>query len=89
MTIDWSINVGQIITIVGMVFAMISAYFILKSDVRALDARITVLEVMVRDQITMNAKLFAEVGAVRQDTAILRDRLEPPPISPQTPSKGS
>jgi hypothetical protein len=89
VTVDWSINIGQIITIIGMVFAMISAYYILKSDVRALDARISVLELMVRDQIGMNAKVLAEVGAVRQDVAVLRDRSGPPDVSPQSPSKGS
>lgn len=89
MTFDWTINVGHLITLVGTGFAMISAYYILKSDVRALDARLIVTEVAVRDQIIMNAKIIAEIGAVRQDVAVIRDRLEPPPISMQSPTKGA
>lgn len=89
MTFDWTINVGHLITLAGTGFAMISAYYVLKSDVRALDARLSVTEIAVRDQITMNAKIAAEVGAVRQDVAVIRDRLEPPPISTQSPTKGS
>jgi hypothetical protein len=94
MTFDWSINIGQIIAIIGMLFALISAYYIIKSDIRALDTKVTdsyhaldlriiVSEAAVRDQIGMNAKIIAEVSAVRQDVAVIRDRLEPPPISPQ------
>lgn len=100
MTFDWSINVGQLITIIGMVFALISAYYIIKSDIRsldirvldnfnALDRRLVVMERVAQEQITMNAKIIAEVGAVRQDVAVIRDRLEPPPMSSQSPSRGA
>ena len=90
MQFDWTINVSQIITIVGMIFALISAYYILKSDVRALDARLVMTEYAVRDQVSMNAKIIAEIAAVRQDVAVIRDRVEPPPIStaPYPPTKG-
>lgn len=88
MVFDWTINVSVIIAIVGMVFALISAYYIIKSDIKGLDARLGVTEVTLREQIIMNAKIIAEIGAVRQDVAVIRDRLEPPPISTQSPSKG-
>jgi hypothetical protein len=91
MTFDWTINVSQLLTVVAMVFVLLGAFYTMKSDVRALDARLILAEYGVRDQVHMNAKIIAEIAAVRQDVAVIRDRLEPPPISiaPYPPTKGS
>lgn len=91
MIFDWTINVSQLIALFGMVLAILAAFYTMKSDIRALDARIVIAEHGVRDQVHMNAKVIAEIAAVRQDVAVIRDRLEPPPISvaPFPPTKGA
>lgn len=91
MTFDWTINVSQLLALASMVFGLFSAFYAIRSDIRAIGDRVADLELDVRGQIPQNAKIAAEIGAVREDVAVLRDRAQPPPIGPHAypPTKGS
>jgi hypothetical protein len=89
MQFDYTINIGQIVTLVSFFGGLVAAWYAVKSDLRSIDARVVNVERDTRGQIEQNARIIGEVGAVRQDVAVIRDRVTPPPISAQAPSKGS
>jgi len=91
MTLDWSINIGQIFTAIGLIWAMITAYYVIKSDIRQIEGRLSSIEEVVKDRPAADAKIAAEIASIHQLVAVIKDRLEPPPIAvpPYPPTKGA
>jgi len=76
MQIDTTINLGQIISIGGMIVAFIGAYYNLKGDIRSHGDRLTKIDEAESAQIALNTKMIEEMSAMRQDVAIIRDRID-------------
>jgi hypothetical protein len=91
VSFDWTINIAVLISAISMILALFAIFYGIKSDIRSIDARLTHVEASTRNQTSMDAKIFAEIGMIRQNTAVLMDRLEPPPVSvpPYPPTKGA
>jgi energy-converting hydrogenase Eha subunit H len=73
---DLSINLGQIITAVTIIVAIISAYFALNSRNEIEEIRITRNEEMIQRQQDQSKRMLDTLSAIQQDIAVIRYRLD-------------
>ncbi len=76
MRFDRTVNLGQILTLVAMIFAGIAAWFNMKADMRLQEERIERLEKGYANQWEQIRATTDALSSIRTDIAVIRDRME-------------
>ena len=76
--IDRTVNLGHILTISAMIVAVFGAYYNVKGDIREHSIRITNAETNISQSLVISQKLLTEIAAIRQDIAVIRERIDRP-----------
>lgn len=73
---DSTINLGHIITGGTTIFAIIAGYFVLKSDIRDHESRLSRAEQYITQQGITNQNTNVSLNEIKTGVAVIRDRLE-------------
>ena len=76
VTFNLSINLGHLLTIGTMLVTMGVAYSTYAVTVHSHDMRLRFLEAQVQSLVHVNAELTTNIYNLRQDVAVIRDRVE-------------
>lgn len=75
---DGTVNLGHILTIGTLVSMMAVAYATYKVSMNDHDSRLTFLENQMKSQDAYNVSTSSTLYSIKQDVAIIKDRLEKP-----------
>ena len=76
ITFNLSINLGHLLTIGTLLITMGAAYSTYAVTVHSHDMRLRFLEAQVQSLVHVNNELTANMYTLRQDVAVIRDRVE-------------
>ena len=76
VSFDLSINLGHVITIATLLGTMGVAYSTYSVTVHSHDMRLRYVENQVQSVVSTNTELTKSMYSLRQDVAIIRDRVE-------------
>lgn len=79
---DATVNLGQVITAISMIFSVVAAYFVLKSDIRDHEGRIVRVENTIEQQQVTNKTTNDSLNKIEVGVAVIRDRLERNGVKP-------
>lgn len=73
---DRTVSLGHILTIMSIIGATIGGYVTYRLTIAEHDVRLRTLEAQMLHQINSNSELNVMMYNIRQDVAIIRDRIE-------------
>jgi hypothetical protein len=73
---DWTINFGQLLTLLAMVASVVTAYYMLKGEIANHEYRLTAMERFTLEQIKLNGENTNSLGEIKTGVAVIKDRLE-------------
>lgn len=73
---DWTMNLGHLMMILTMVLAAVAAYATARVTLSEHEARISALEIGISSVRTTSSDLTATLYTIRQDVAVIRDRMD-------------
>lgn len=76
ISFEKSISVGHILTILSIVSAAVSLFVTYRVTITEHEGRLRTLEIQVQTQTATNSQLSTMMYNIRQDVAVIRDRLE-------------
>lgn len=76
MRFDWTLNLGQILTLAAMIIAGLAAWFNMKTDLRLHEERIERLETQYKTQWEQVRTTSENLNKIATDIAVIRDRME-------------
>lgn len=76
ISFDLSINLGHVLTIATLLCTLAVAYATYLVTVNSLDMRLRYVETHIQNIASVNYELTTAMHTLRQDVAIIRDRIE-------------
>lgn len=75
---DGTVNLGHLLTIATLISMMVAAYATYKVTINSHDTRLGMLEAQMKSQEGYNLSTSTALYSIKQDVAIIKDRLEKP-----------
>ena len=76
MQFDAKISLGNVLTLLTLVGGFIASYYAMKASIANHEWRLLALEDRVRVQWNTSANISNDINSIKQDVAIIRDRME-------------
>lgn len=74
--LDKTINVGQILTIIGLLTAGLAGFYAVRESTTLNATRIAILERSIQEDRAQARQMVESLQGIRQDMAVIRYRLE-------------